>query len=77
MVKDRGTEPGASIRVRGDIYKKLREIAEKRDCTLGQAMDFLIDRRVDDERGDDSESAKGGAKQPKKWVGGVKGLVEG
>jgi len=37
-------EPGATIRVDGKLYQELREIAEARDCTLRQAMDFWIDR---------------------------------
>lgn len=39
-------EPGATIRVDGELYKELRAIAEARDCSLRQAMDFWVDRRV-------------------------------
>ena len=39
-------EPGATIRVDGEFYKELRAIAEARDCSLRQAMDFWVDRRV-------------------------------
>ena len=37
-------EPGATIRIDGELYKELRAISEARDCTLRQAMDFYIDR---------------------------------
>lgn len=32
----------AGVRVPYDIYRRLVEIAEKRDCTMGQALDFYI-----------------------------------
>ena len=37
-------EPGATIRIDGELYRELRAIAEARDCTLRQAMDFYVDR---------------------------------
>ena len=55
-------EPGATIRIDGQLYQELRAIAEARDCTLRQAMDFWIDRTV-----------KHGTKEPKP----VEGRAEG
>lgn len=40
-------EPRATIRINGELYKELRAIAEARDITLQQAMDFWIDRQME------------------------------
>ena len=38
--------PSAVVRVSGEMYAELRDIAEVRDCTLNQAMEFYYDRKV-------------------------------
>lgn len=38
----------AGVRVPYEIYRQLIEIADQRDCTLGQALDFYIKNQVDD-----------------------------
>ena len=51
----RGTQqPRVTLRISADLYKELVAIAEARDCTLQQALDFYLERvrlkAIDDAR---------------------------
>lgn len=37
-------QPRATLRISGELYQELVAIAEARDCTLQQALDFYLER---------------------------------
>jgi len=59
-------EPGATIRIDGEMYRELRAIAEARDCSLRQAMDFWIDRQKQEAIGAARQTELKGMPEPKK-----------
>ena len=59
-------EPGATIRIDGQLYRELRAIADARDCTLRQAMDFWIDRERAHGRENTKRADGGGGKGNRK-----------
>ena len=58
-------EPGATIRIDGELYRELRAIADARDCTLRQSMDYWIDRLIKERESANSKRIPKRAKRTK------------